>query len=1073
MKKTKSKFNAHEMMQAGNYKSWNHAGTIRFAVILLIVHIGIALFARKNDDVTIQIKKCQIAPIIDGKLDDRCWREIKPINKFYDYYNKGKVSNDAKMKMTFDNSWLFLGMENIHPDPGKLKEKVKNHDGSLHTDESVELFFDPGTGGKCYFHFVLNSANVKGEKRILRKERDASWSIPWKSATRKTSSGWNVEIAIPLFALCSYGDLENVRINVVRNMFVMEAAGDEKKRLSSLSPVHKSFHETDCFARLDGIKDIRIKIPFLPTVKSVDVTGYQKIDGKYAYGIDLVLKNQSITPGSVNVEVFENDGTSLTKTTKLKKLENKNVKFLVFVKKLRQRDIALKIRDKATGDTFHETIISKSDSLNLINVYLGRNYYTKEKFAIAVCSLSFKDSDLHGSKIICLNAKGKKIGKLTAVKPECLVEIDLELLPIGVSTVNIRLLDNNNQIVCSRDVKLIKRLQKTSGPEYKTDRLNRRILKDGVPFFPFGFLLIGAADPGKDFKKMAEAGYNSAVLWGGYRNMEQVCNFFRQATVYGIGVNYRLETLIYGAKLKGLEKICSPAAAQEIVKITRRESPTRFKVKLITNPKLSHLSAKKKEKIFTAYYENVKDKICKYVERVKSFKNLIAYNSFDEPADFEYEAGLDLYKKVNKLDGYNPTFLLFSSYIHDNPMAVNWCDVAGIDAYWVPAGEKSVKGSINQVAKVAFNANKMCGKIHKPFWIVLQGQYYSGCFKRPIDNRELFCQTYLSLIHGAVSVFYFSYPVRNSILWKAFHELGNQLKKLAPCIVSKPIKQEIKYSPIPLNVEKRLFPECQVALKRYPERGFILLAANSRNYPLKVDYSIPVLKSINKGEVMFRKKSFSINNGSFRDKLPPFAVRAYFFENSNLELPETVKIKVDSTTSGSNPGKEFAFTRAGRTGKKNILPNPSFERSSVGAWPDYSLPMLAYDLQRPYDIAKAMDPKEVYHGKYSLKLSKGEGDSCPGFLFFISPQNISPKAYVYSVYMKGSRNGIKVRIGGGGFKNKVFELTAQWKRYILHGTIPARAGKYNSLVVLVLDKGTVWIDAAQMEAGYEPTGFQQ
>jgi len=47
-----------------------------------------------------------------------------------------------------------------------------------------------------------------------------------------------------------------------------------------------------------------------------------------------------------------------------------------------------------------------------------------------------------------------------------------------------------------------------------------------------------------------------------------------------------------------------------------------------------------------------------------------------------------------------------------------------------------------------------------------------------------------------------------------------------------------------------------------------------------------------------------------------------------------------------------------------------------------------------------------------------------------------------------------------------------WQRYHLSGVVPARMGLENIFQVRVMDNGTVWADALQLEPGEEPSVFE-
>ncbi len=52
------------------------------------------------------------------------------------------------------------------------------------------------------------------------------------------------------------------------------------------------------------------------------------------------------------------------------------------------------------------------------------------------------------------------------------------------------------------------------------------------------------------------------------------------------------------------------------------------------------------------------------------------------------------------------------------------------------------------------------------------------------------------------------------------------------------------------------------------------------------------------------------------------------------------------------------------------------------------------------------------------------------------------------------------------------KVTKEWKRYWTSGVLPAKCHKYSHINLELLDEGTIWVDAIQLEQGDEPTTFE-
>ena len=77
-----------------------------------------------------------------------------------------------------------------------------------------------------------------------------------------------------------------------------------------------------------------------------------------------------------------------------------------------------------------------------------------------------------------------------------------------------------------------------------------------------------------------------------------------------------------------------------------------------------------------------------------------------------------------------------------------------------------------------------------------------------------------------------------------------------------------------------------------------------------------------------------------------------------------------------------------------------------------------------------------------------------------------------TLYLKAEREGMIASIGGAGCPTQKLTLTTSWQRYHASGVVPARAHRYSSIQVRLVDDGKIWADALQFETGEEPTAFE-
>ncbi|MBM4047607.1 MAG: hypothetical protein FJ279_21080, partial [Planctomycetes bacterium] len=468
--------------------------TLGFVLCGLMPLPCLAADTAKLPEVT--VAACQAPVKVDGLLDEPCWQSARPLTDFR-VLGLDEIARDTTVRLTYDSAWLYVAVACEHPSPPALKPGNFDHDGAVHTDESVEVFIDPGTDGRCYFHLKLNCANVKAEQRAGRDGwREPKWDSPWRSATRIHETGWNAEMAIPLYVLASHGDLKKTRMNVTRNKVVPEidrqgVIVSEKRQLTTWAPVLKTFHEPDRFGALNGMDVANLEVPFLAGFENARISSYYVADGKYCYDVLLDVRGHNDKSGKATVTVLDQPvagkESRLSREVEVKGMKSQPIRLPVAVDSPSQRKATVMMTEAETGATFRLARIVETSALNLMSVYLDRTYYTTEEQAVAVCSLGLPDDALRATKLVATDDKGKVLGETQEASRETQVPMKIKALDVGSHSVNIQWQQKDGRLIFSQKLTLIKRPPKP-GLEWKIDKISKVILRDGRPFFPCGLI---------------------------------------------------------------------------------------------------------------------------------------------------------------------------------------------------------------------------------------------------------------------------------------------------------------------------------------------------------------------------------------------------------------------------------------------------------------------------------------------------------------------------------------------------------------------------------------------------------
>lgn len=143
------------------------------------------------------VKKVAATPKIDGKLDDACWKQAKPVPfiRGWDEVHK-EPTYPTSVQAVWTPDGITFGFRMTEPTPELLERKVKGRDDSMAWwDDCVEILFDvSGRHEGDFYHFTINANGAFADA----KEKDYAWNI--QRLERRAFVGkeyWSLEVHFP------------------------------------------------------------------------------------------------------------------------------------------------------------------------------------------------------------------------------------------------------------------------------------------------------------------------------------------------------------------------------------------------------------------------------------------------------------------------------------------------------------------------------------------------------------------------------------------------------------------------------------------------------------------------------------------------------------------------------------------------------------------------------------------------------------------------------------------------------------------------------------------------------------
>lgn len=137
----------------------------------------------------LEVHPILIPPIVDGHLNDECWKNSKVISNFASM-SGGKALYQTLVFMNYDKKSLYFGiycMDSTMAVPSK--------------EDKVSIFLAKNSTGYYLFDFFFNGSSYK---KYLNREPVNGWNpSDIKYSLRKLEKAWECEISIPFEALDS------------------------------------------------------------------------------------------------------------------------------------------------------------------------------------------------------------------------------------------------------------------------------------------------------------------------------------------------------------------------------------------------------------------------------------------------------------------------------------------------------------------------------------------------------------------------------------------------------------------------------------------------------------------------------------------------------------------------------------------------------------------------------------------------------------------------------------------------------------------------------------------------------
>ena len=162
----------------------------------------------------IEATRAEIPPIIDGKLDDACWKSSAKTGGLIQFepLRGESATQPTTIYVAYDANKLYVAFECFKTDMSNLAANQTRRDSFFFSDDHVEVLIDTFLDGRNCYAFALNALGTQTDRRLTNEGANRrtgsstigtaiSWDCDWEGKAAKETDRWTAEFAIPFAEL--------------------------------------------------------------------------------------------------------------------------------------------------------------------------------------------------------------------------------------------------------------------------------------------------------------------------------------------------------------------------------------------------------------------------------------------------------------------------------------------------------------------------------------------------------------------------------------------------------------------------------------------------------------------------------------------------------------------------------------------------------------------------------------------------------------------------------------------------------------------------------------------------------
>ncbi|MES2765301.1 MAG: DUF5916 domain-containing protein [Bacteroidota bacterium] len=173
-----------------------------YTALIILLHAG--LLKADNGNLSTHAVKTDIAPVIDGRIEEDVWQKAQPITDFKqrEPIEGADATERTEARILYDDKNMYFAMKMWDSDPSQIMSTILQREGQINQDDFIMVALDTYHDKRNSYIFQLNSFGTQGDALVSEQgDPDWNWEGIYYSEGRVTADGWEVEFSVPFTTL--------------------------------------------------------------------------------------------------------------------------------------------------------------------------------------------------------------------------------------------------------------------------------------------------------------------------------------------------------------------------------------------------------------------------------------------------------------------------------------------------------------------------------------------------------------------------------------------------------------------------------------------------------------------------------------------------------------------------------------------------------------------------------------------------------------------------------------------------------------------------------------------------------